>query len=163
MDPHLVTTVAAFRRLVSAINRGKTHARLTEAAGVRLDRPDVQVLICLLDADRPLRIGAIAEVLQVESPHVTRHVAGLERLGLVRRVRDPEDGRAWRIMLTDDGTEVAMRCQKVTTAWFEAAVADWSEADRAELARLMGMLSDDLGAHLRDQVVGQVARTSSAR
>ncbi|MEV1172863.1 MarR family winged helix-turn-helix transcriptional regulator [Nonomuraea sp. NPDC049784] len=149
MDEDLNTTVVAFRSLVTTLNRAKTHERLTEAAGVRLDRPDVQILVHLLDAGEPHRIGAIAAGLQVESPHVTRHVASLEQRKLVERVRDPDDGRAWRIALTEQGAEVASRCRRVTTEWFEGALADWPEADRTELSRLMGKLSDDLCSHLR--------------
>ncbi|GAA3667241.1 MarR family transcriptional regulator [Nonomuraea antimicrobica] len=149
MDDDLQATVAAFRRLVTTLNRGKTHERLTEAAGVRLHRPDVEVLVTLLDAGEPRRIGSIAETLQVESPHVTRHVAALEQRGLVERVRDPDDGRAWRIALTEEGAEVAGRCRRVTGAWIEGALEGWSDADRAELSRLLGKLSDDVHDHLR--------------
>ncbi|GAA3229298.1 MarR family winged helix-turn-helix transcriptional regulator [Nonomuraea helvata] len=149
MDEDLNRTVVAFRTLVNSLHRAKTHERLTEAAGVRLDRPDVQILAHLLDAPEPCRIGAIAQGLQVESPHVTRHVASLEQRKLVERVRDPDDGRAWRIALTEEGIEVANRCRKVTTDWFEGALAAWPTADRAELSRLMEKLADDLTAHLR--------------
>ncbi|NUO98205.1 MAG: winged helix DNA-binding protein [Nonomuraea sp.] len=152
MGEDLNRTVGAFRRLVTTLNRAKTHERLTEAAGVRLDRPDVQIVVHLLDAGEPRRIGVIAEALQVESPHVTRHVAALEKRGLVERVRDADDRRAWRIALTEEGIEVANRCRKVTSEWFEGALADWSDADRAELARLMVKLSDDVCAHMRERL-----------
>jgi DNA-binding MarR family transcriptional regulator len=152
MDEDLNRTVSAFRMLVTTLNRAKTHERLTEAAGVRLDRPDVQILVHLLDAGEPRRVGLIATGLQVESPHVTRHIATLEQRGLVERVRDPDDGRAWRIALTEEGAEVASRCRKVTTDWFQGAIAEWSETDRAELSRLMGKLSDDLSSHLKDVI-----------
>ncbi|SEH02547.1 DNA-binding transcriptional regulator, MarR family [Nonomuraea solani] len=153
MDDNLKDTVAAFRRLVTTLNRGKTHERLTEAAGVRLDRPDVQIIVDLLDAGEPRRIGMIAESLQVESPHVTRHVAALEQRGLVERVRDPDDGRAWRIALTEAGAEAAVRCRRVTTEWFEGALTGWPEKDKDELARLMGKLSDDLCELLKARAI----------
>ncbi|HEX4814214.1 MAG TPA: MarR family winged helix-turn-helix transcriptional regulator [Nonomuraea sp.] len=149
MDVDLDRTVSAFRALVTTLNRVKTHERLTEAAGVRLDRPDVQILVHLLDSGEPRRIGMIAEGLQVESPHVTRHVSALERRGLVERVRDPDDGRAWRIALTGEGAEVARRCRRVTTEWFETALAGWPAEDRAELTRLLEKLSTDVHAHLK--------------
>lgn len=151
MDEDLNKIVGAYRRLVTTLNRAKTHERLTEAAGVRLDRPDVQILVYLLDAGEPRRVGVIAEALQVESPHVTRHVAGLEQRGMLERVRDPEDRRAWRIALTEEGAEVAGRCRRVTTEWFEDALADWSGAERAELGRLMTMLSDDICEYMRER------------
>ncbi|NUW42511.1 MarR family winged helix-turn-helix transcriptional regulator [Nonomuraea rhodomycinica] len=150
-DADLQTTVASFRRLVTSLNRAKTHERLTSAAGVRLDRPDVQVLAYLLDAGEPRRIGAIAEGLQVESPHVTRHVSALEKRGLLERVRDPDDGRAWRITLTPAGVKAAESCRQVTLDWFTGALADWPEADRAELARLLSRLSEDMYVRLRDE------------
>ncbi|MEV5496035.1 winged helix DNA-binding protein [Nonomuraea fuscirosea] len=149
MDEDLQTPVTAFRRLVTMLNRGKTHERLTEAAGVRLDRPDVQILVHLRDVGEPRRIGAIADSLQVESPHVTRHVAALEQRGLVERVRDPDDGRAWRITLTEEGTVAADHCRRVTNEWLGGALAGWSGADRAELNRLMTKLADDLHEHLK--------------
>ncbi|MEO3794528.1 MarR family winged helix-turn-helix transcriptional regulator [Nonomuraea sp. B10E15] len=149
MDDDLIKTVSAYRRLAATLHRAKTHERLTEAAGVRLDRPDVQILVHLLDAGEPCRIGAIAAGLQVESPHVTRHVAALEGRKLVERVRDPDDGRAWRIALTEDGAEAASRCRRVTAAWFESATAGWPPEERAELARLMDKLAEDFTAHLK--------------
>ncbi|MDF5757800.1 MarR family transcriptional regulator [Spongiactinospora sp. TRM90649] len=144
MDPDLTTILAAYRRLVTTLNRAKTHAQLTEAAGVRLDRPDVQILVHLLDEGGPRRIGAIAEALRVESPHVTRHVSALERRGLLERVRDPDDGRAWRIALTQHGAEAADSCRRISLKWFGGALADWSDHDRAELARLLDRLADDI-------------------
>ncbi|MEU5863214.1 MULTISPECIES: MarR family transcriptional regulator [unclassified Nonomuraea] len=149
MGEDLNKTVSAFRRLVITLNRAKAHEWLTEAAGIRLDRPDVQIIVYLLDAGEPRRIGMIAEGLQVESPHVTRHVAALEQRGLVERVRDPDDRRAWRIALTEEGAEVAGRCRRITTGWFEEALADWPESEREELSRLMTKLSDDFCERMR--------------
>ncbi|MEV0828027.1 MarR family winged helix-turn-helix transcriptional regulator [Nonomuraea rubra] len=160
MDENLHRTVDSYRRLATSLNRAKTHERLTQAAGIRLDRPDVQILVDLLDADEPRRIGKIAESLQVESPHVTRHVAALERRGLVERVRDPDDGRAWRIALTEEGGRAALACRRAASQWFEAVLADWPEQERADLARLMEKLADDMCGYLKSQVESS---TSSAR
>src|SRR2546421_5682696 len=41
----------------------------------------------------PITMGALAEAEQVRPPTITRLVAGLERRGLVRRVRHTTDGR----------------------------------------------------------------------
>ncbi|MFG1958413.1 MarR family winged helix-turn-helix transcriptional regulator [Nonomuraea sp. NPDC049028] len=158
MGEDLSKTVSAFRRLVTTLNRAKTHDQLTQAAGVRLDRPDVQILVYLLDAGEPRRVGAIAEGLQVESPHVTRHVSSLEQRGLLSRVKDPDDGRAWRIALTDEGAEAATRCRRITVDWFDAAIADWPAEERAELERLLSKLSDDLCTHLQGRFADSTAK-----
>ena len=41
----------------------------------------------------PIAMGALAEAEQVRPPTITRLVASLERVGLVRRVNDRRDGR----------------------------------------------------------------------
>jgi DNA-binding MarR family transcriptional regulator len=54
----------------------------------------------------PLPIGALAAVEQVRPPTMTRLVAGMERLGLVERARDPGDGRVQVIRATAKGRAV---------------------------------------------------------
>jgi DNA-binding MarR family transcriptional regulator len=54
----------------------------------------------------PLPIGALAAAEQVRPPTMTRLVAGMERLGLVERARDPDDGRVQVIRATGKGRAV---------------------------------------------------------
>ncbi|MCZ9339156.1 MarR family transcriptional regulator, partial [Streptomyces sp. TRM76130] len=55
-------------RLGNAINRGRLTERAMESAGLSLDRPAMTVLLSVHLADRPLRIGEIAERMQVVGP-----------------------------------------------------------------------------------------------
>ncbi|PZG37514.1 MarR family transcriptional regulator [Spongiactinospora gelatinilytica] len=153
MGYDLFTTVAAFRRLVTMFKRARTTEPLSDAAGVRIDRPDAEILVHLLEAGEPRRIGAIADALQVESPHITRHVCALERRGLLERVRDPGDGRAWRINLTSQGLGTAEQCRRFTAKWIGAALAEWSDSDRAELQRLLVKLADDVSHKMHHTAV----------
>lgn len=50
-----------------------------------------------------LSAGDIAERLITRSPDVTRLVDRLEKRGLVRRAPDPEDRRAVRVRITEEG------------------------------------------------------------
>ncbi|MFD9940506.1 MarR family winged helix-turn-helix transcriptional regulator [Nonomuraea sp. NPDC059023] len=152
MDQELASTVAAFRSVVSTLKRAKTHDMMGTVAGMRVDQPDAQVLIHLLDSGEPRRVGAIAQALHVESPHVTRTVTKLERQGLLERVRDPDDGRAWRIWLTPRGTDVAQVCLRVNLELFETAMAAWDPQDRADLTRLLGKLSTEMTAILEERL-----------
>lgn len=136
-------------QLSNALGRGRLTERAVEAAGLALlDRPAVGVLMSLHMADRPLRIGEIAERMQVVGPHVTRQVQGLERRGLVRRVADPHDRRASLIEPTAEGADAAGRYANSLVGWFTEAIADWSDQDRRDLGRLLGRLADDVTAHL---------------
>src|SRR5690606_29792779 len=90
-DQHaeLLAVLPRITRLSAALTRSRVTDRAAEAAGLALDRPAVGVLISLRTAGTPLRIGEIAERMQVVGPHVTRQVQALEKRGLVRRVADP--------------------------------------------------------------------------
>ncbi|MEW2546637.1 MarR family transcriptional regulator [Streptomyces sp. NPDC047002] len=135
-------------RLSSAITRGGIADRAVDAVGLSLDRPAVGVLTTLHMAGRPLRVGEIAERMHVVGPHVTRHVQGLERRGLVHRIADPHDRRASLIEPTGEGAEAANRYAVSMIGWFTEAIADWSEQDRRDLGRLLARLADDVTARL---------------
>ncbi|WP_158879564.1 MarR family winged helix-turn-helix transcriptional regulator [Amycolatopsis anabasis] len=56
-----------------------------------------------LIARGPRRMTALAELEGVRLPSMTDVVGRLERLGLVSRARDPEDGRAVLVRVTAEG------------------------------------------------------------
>ena len=60
------------------------------------------VLLPLFDEDG-LRIGEIGRRARLSKPSMTALIAQCEAAGLVRRERDPDDGRAFRVVLTDRG------------------------------------------------------------
>jgi DNA-binding MarR family transcriptional regulator len=131
-------------RMSTAISRGQVVQRATEATGLTLDRPAMSILLTLAMADGPLRVGEIADRMQVVGPHVTRQVQALEQRGLVRRVADPSDRRASLIEATETGAEAANRYTSTIIGWFRDVVADWPAHDRSELGRLLGKLADDI-------------------
>ncbi|TCC16006.1 MarR family transcriptional regulator [Kribbella speibonae] len=132
----------------AAINRGQLAQQATAATGLALDRPAIGILLTLAMADGPLRIGEIAERMQVVGPHVTRQVQALEQRGLVRRVADPNDRRASLIEPTETGTEAANRYTSTIIGWFREVIADWPTQDRADLGRLLAKLADDITTRL---------------
>jgi DNA-binding MarR family transcriptional regulator len=147
-DGPLSALLPRLTQLSNVLNRGRVYERALETAGITLERPAMSVLAVLHTADRPLRIGEIADRQQVVGPHVTRQVNGLERRGLVQRVTDPLDQRARLIALTPDGTAVIERYLHTVLGWFTDALADWPEQDRQDLGRLLGRLVDDLSTQL---------------
>ncbi|MEV5434201.1 MarR family transcriptional regulator [Streptomyces sp. NPDC052701] len=144
----LLAVLPRITQLSAAFTKGRLAERATEAAGLARDRPAMGVLVSLRTADKPLRIGEIADRLQVVGPHVTRQVQALEKRGLVRRVADPHDRRASLIEPTDKGTEAANRYVTFLLGWFAEALADWPQQDRDDLVRLLARLADDVTARL---------------
>ncbi|WP_217168021.1 MarR family winged helix-turn-helix transcriptional regulator [Streptomyces sp. AC512_CC834] len=149
-SPHadLLAVLPRLTQLSAAFTKGRLTERATDAAGLALDRPAMGVLLALRTADAPLRIGEIADRMQVVGPHVTRQVQALEKRGLVRRVADPHDRRASLIEPTEAGTEAANRYVTSLLGWFAEALADWPQQDRDDLTRLLTRLADDVTARL---------------
>jgi DNA-binding MarR family transcriptional regulator len=70
------------------------------------------VLLPLFDDDG-LRIGEIGRRARLSKPSMTALIAKCEAAGLVRRERDPHDGRAFRVVLTERGREFRTVAQPV--------------------------------------------------
>ena len=92
-----------------------------------LGRGEVGALSALRIAGPPFRLSPtrLGRGLMLSSAGVTSRIDRLERRGLVRRLRDPDDRRGVIVELTDQGLEVV-----------DAAVAALTKSDRELLERL---------------------------
>jgi len=70
------------------------------AAGWGVVRPSYGSILVPLFEENGLRIGELARRARLSKQTMTTMVRLLERDGLVRRERDPADGRAFRVVLT---------------------------------------------------------------
>jgi DNA-binding MarR family transcriptional regulator len=148
-------TLAEIERVLSRVayqaGRSRRHERLMAMAGVPLDRAAVAILRHIAESE-PLRPGVLAVRLSVEASHVTRQLRQLERSGYVTRVADPDDRRAQRIQLTDEGLAAVRRIREVGRRYLEQALTDWSDADLRQLAALFRRLVEDFVDHAEDHV-----------
>jgi DNA-binding MarR family transcriptional regulator len=64
-------------------------------------RPSYGSILVPLFEEDDLRMGELAGRAGLSKQTMTTMVRLLERDGLVTRTRDPDDGRAWRVALTD--------------------------------------------------------------
>lgn len=82
----------------------------------------------------------LAERLDVEPITACRIVDRLEEAGLVERQRDPEDRRAWRLVLTDKAQPIYAKlgdlAEEMAAEAFEGFSVEEMEAARAKLARV---------------------------
>ena len=60
-------------------------------------------LLKLLSHQGPMRVSAMAQVLGLDASTVSRHAKQLEDRGLLERTEDPDDGRASRVTVSEQG------------------------------------------------------------
>lgn len=77
-----------------------------------------------VDRHGPLRSGDLARLEAVTAPTMTRMIASLEERGHVVRRRDPADGRACLVEITERGTQALTRARRDYAARIEELLAD---------------------------------------
>jgi len=87
-------------KLFSVLRRGDTNAN-REAAG-ELTLAQLSILVTLLEVG-PIRMTELAAHERVRTPTTTVAIRRLEKLGLVKRSRDPSDLRAVLVEITPKG------------------------------------------------------------
>jgi MarR family transcriptional regulator, transcriptional regulator for hemolysin len=122
-------------RTAKVVSRAFDQA-LTEAGG---SLPTWLVLVSLQGQAHGAQ-REVADAVGIEGPTLTHHLNRMEAAGLVTRRRDPDNRRAHRVELTEDG-EAAFRRLAQTVAAFDArlraGIADRElTALRAQLDRL---------------------------
>lgn len=113
---------------------GGPAARMAGLARMRL-------LDALAGASHALSVSEVGEAIGVDQPRASRLIQQSVDLGLVRREADPDDARRTRVALTDEGTSLVRGFRGQRRAHLGAALADFTEAERSELARLLTKLA----------------------
>ncbi len=140
----------AVNRSMQAFGHLVSHGRVIEAvlrdARINLSRADVQVLGTLREAGDGIRLGDLADRLQLDAPTVTRRVQQLESRHLVRRASDPLDRRAQLVQLTGTGNRTIERAKAAVHQWLAEVLAGWSTQEREQFARLLERFIHDVSA-----------------
>jgi MarR family transcriptional regulator for hemolysin len=82
----------------------------------------------------------LARAVGIEGPTLTRHLDGLERAGLVRRVRGEADRRAVRVALTPAGEQLHATLLQAVIAFNRRLTAGVGEQEVARLRRTLEKL-----------------------
>jgi DNA-binding MarR family transcriptional regulator len=113
------------------------------AGGPRLGGPArFRLLEALAAASGALSVSEIAAAVGVDQPRASRLVQQAVHMGLVRREADPDDARRTRVALTDNGRSLVRGFRGERRDAMEAALAAFTDQERAELARLLTKLAD---------------------
>lgn len=106
-----------------------------------LKRSDLHVLRTLSEHGE-CRPGFIAEKLGVGPSVISRQLVALDEEQLILRRRDPEDGRAELIGLTDSGLERLATLRAAYMAHLQELFSDWDEENVLAAAHLLHEISD---------------------
>lgn len=116
----LLLACARFTRTASRLNRSADPSAVWRA-------------MATLDEAGPLRVSEFAELDHCSQPTATAMIKRLETDGLVTRVADPRDGRAWLVHLTDAGRSRLGRMRARTGALIRDRLSDQLPVDAEQL------------------------------
>ena len=115
--------------------------RLRRDAGTGLALPAFAAL-ARLDDQGPLQISELASLGGVDISTMSRTLRHLCDDGYVQRERG-EDLRCVVMQITQKGRETVGRLQTASQQMLAHILSEWTDADRAELTRLLTRLADD--------------------
>ena len=98
----------------------------------------------------PVGLGRLAELESVNASMLSRVIGKLEATGLVERLVDPDDGRAFVVSVTPRGREAHQRIKEEKTAWLADQLAELDPHRARDLLAALPAL-EDLAAVLREQ------------
>ena len=117
-------------------------SRLRTTFGITLPRFD---LMAQLERHPDgLRMGELSRRMMVTGGNVTGIADQLEREGLVQRVPDPQDGRAFMLRLTPAGRAAFDEMAAVHEAWVAELFRDIPSADKTTMITLLDTLKQQL-------------------
>jgi DNA-binding MarR family transcriptional regulator len=104
------------------------------------------VALFVLRCSGAMRLSDLAGRMELDASTASRHIRALEQLGLVRRSPDPDDGRAFRVELTEQGVQEWEDSARRRMELLSAAMEGWSDEDIATFERLMTRFADGVTA-----------------
>ena len=108
----------------------------------KLDYGNFTFLLAIVDAPEGIRGSELADDLGVHKSTASRSVATLERLGLVSRIPDPDDGRAQLLVAEPVALERVEAYRRTTHDRLVTLLDDWEPAEVAAFARSLTRLND---------------------
>ncbi len=113
--------------------------------GQPLSVPHAHTLMILLDAEASgqggLRISELGEGLNLDKSNVSRLCARMEQEGHLERRPCPEDGRAKRLWLTDDGRQLARQVDRASLQRFTQMLEAMPAGGREQVIRTLDTLN----------------------
>jgi len=123
-------------KLFSILRRGDPSG---SAAGAELTLAQLSILVTLLDQG-PIRMTDLAAHERVRTPTTTVAIRRLEKIGLVKRARDPSDLRAVLVDITPRGLAVHRESLTNRITALAALLSQLSDFDLETLTKALAPL-----------------------
>jgi DNA-binding MarR family transcriptional regulator len=101
-------------------------------------------LLKLLSHQGPMRLSALAAVLGLDASTVSRHARQLEDRGLLERTLDPDDRRASRVAVSEQGNACLAKGFETRKQLMTHALDGWTDEERDTLRELLHRLVQTL-------------------
>ncbi len=128
--------------LVGLMNRPQRDSALLQEAGVSLDRALFPLLIAV-EHKGPIGVVELAELVGRDYTTVSRQIAKLAGLGLIKRRHSKADSRVREAVISAKGKEMARAIDAARGRMAKVLFAKWSKRDLKDLARLMRRFAND--------------------
>jgi DNA-binding MarR family transcriptional regulator len=142
---HAIGTIVAWS------TRNDVYQETMHRAKCGLPRGTVWLLGRLAKSE-PIRLSELADALGVDNSTLTPQAQRLERDGLIARKPDPSDKRAALLHVTRTGRAALARLHKTRAEMFDEILAEWTDRDRAEAARVLTRLAEQLDGWIADRL-----------
>lgn len=97
------------------------------------------VLCCLWEEDG-LATSSIAEKLKQLGATLTGVLDRMEERGIVRRERDPQDRRIWRVWLTEEGARLSQVLPPIGAEVLDKGLSGVTARDRERLSKILAQI-----------------------
>ncbi len=131
----------ALLEIVGVMNRPQNDERMVREAGIALDRALFPLLVGI-ERFGPIGIVEIADRVGRDYTTVSRQVAKLESLGLVKRHENSADRRVKEAAITPKGKAMTDLVDIARERMGQAIFENWSARDVSEFVRLMQKFAD---------------------
>ncbi|WP_243652835.1 MarR family transcriptional regulator [Novosphingobium sp. PhB165] len=129
--------------IVGVMNEPERDAEMLRAAGLSLERALFPLLVSI-ERLGPVGVVEIAGRVGRDYTTVSRQVARLEELGLVKRRASAADKRVKEAQITPRGKVATDAIDAAREKMAEQLFRDWAQQDFEELVRLVCMLADGM-------------------
>ena len=116
-----------------------------ELASYGIGAAQLQFLMALYHGDGTNQ-ETLAKLRCVDKATTTRAIAKLEREGLVRRERDPDDGRAYRVFLTEKARRLQPEFRRILNGWSNQLLAGFRQLERRRAIRMLNQMFENASA-----------------